>query len=241
MRPPAPPLLARILPAGTAVAESFGDPRPTPPRTAPGTPRGEDPLLHPAERAHAATLRAPRRAEFTSVRHCARRAGRQLGLPPFPLLPGPAGAPRWPAGTVGSLTHCPGYRGAALARDTHLRALGVDAEPHRPLPPGMLERIALPEELHHQEELRAQDGAVRWDRLLFCAKEAVYKVWSPLTGGGWLGFHEASVRIERSPPALTARLLRAAPRDTGPPPPAVLRGSWLAEGGLLLAALAVPR
>ncbi|WP_309141481.1 4'-phosphopantetheinyl transferase superfamily protein [Streptomyces composti] len=28
---------------------------------------------------------------------------------------------------------------------------------------------------------------MRWDRLLFCAKEAVYKAWSPLTGSR-LGF-----------------------------------------------------
>ncbi|MFI0979460.1 4'-phosphopantetheinyl transferase [Streptomyces sp. NPDC021093] len=215
-------MLSRVLPAHVAVAESYAD-----------LPRAR---LHPEEHGLAGTFRAQRRAEFTTVRHCARRAGRSLGLPPFPLLPGDTGAPLWPAGVVGSLTHCRGYRGAAVAHAADVRSLGIDAEPHVPLPDGMLERIALPEELRHQEALRSWDGSVSWDRLLFCVKEAVYKAWSPLTGH-WLGFHEASVLIQRSPPVFTARLLRAAP--DGCEVPQVLVGRWHAQDGLLLAALAV--
>ncbi|AVZ73091.1 4'-phosphopantetheinyl transferase [Streptomyces lunaelactis] len=215
-------MLSRVLPSGVAVAESYAD-----------LPEAQ---LHPAERGLAVTFRAGRRAEFATVRHCARRAGRSLGLPPFPLLPGDMGAPLWPAGVVGSMTHCRGYRGAAVANAADVRALGIDAEPHLPLPDGMLERIALPEELRHQEALRSWDQTVSWDRLLFCVKEAVYKVWSPLTGH-WLGFHETSVLIQRSPPVFTARLLRAAP--DGCDVPSVLGGRWLAEDSLLLAAIAV--
>ncbi len=33
-----------------------------------------------------------------------------------------------------------------------------------------------------------------WDRLLFSAKESVYKAWFPLTGR-WLGFEEAAITI----------------------------------------------
>ncbi|MFD3676463.1 hypothetical protein [Streptomyces sp. NPDC058613] len=38
--------------------------------------------------------------------------------------------PVWPSGIVGSMTHCTGYRAAAVARTGHLVALGVDAEPN---------------------------------------------------------------------------------------------------------------
>ena len=34
-----------------------------------------------------------------------------------------------------------------------------------------------------------------WGRLLFSAKEAVYKAWYPLTGR-WLGFEEARLTID---------------------------------------------
>ncbi|MFE1876526.1 4'-phosphopantetheinyl transferase [Streptomyces sp. NPDC059496] len=213
-------MLERLLPVAAASSEAFAD--------LPGT------RLHPAERELADTFSARRRAEFATVRDCARGAGRLLGLAPFPLLPSPTGSPHWPRGVVGSLTHCPNYRAAAVARDTAVRALGIDAEPHRPLPPGMLARIALPAELRDQETLRSADADVCWDRLLFCAKEAVYKVWSPLTGS-WLGFHEASVRLHAAPRTFTARLLRDSPATV----PTVLAGRWTADAGLLITAVTV--
>lgn len=43
-------------------------------------------------------------------------------------------------------------------------------------------------------KLVAAKGGVCWDRVLFCAKETVYKAWFPLTHC-WLGFQEASVTI----------------------------------------------
>ncbi|WP_308403814.1 4'-phosphopantetheinyl transferase family protein [Streptomyces rhizoryzae] len=220
-------MLAQLVPAHVAVAESHGD----------------DPaaVLFPGEREWAAAMPPARRREFATARHCARRAALRLGAAPAPLLPGEGGAPRWPAGLVGSLTHCHGYRAAALARAAAVRAVGIDAEPHRPLPSGMLARIALPEERQDQRTLRAADPAVCWDRLLFCAKEAVYKVWSPLTGA-WLGFHEASIALD---PAGTfrARVLRAAPPGpdgSAPPVPAVLDGTWRATPRHLLTALVLP-
>ncbi|MFK0295392.1 4'-phosphopantetheinyl transferase [Streptomyces sp. NPDC090442] len=217
-------MLATLLPDHVAAAESYGD----------------DPAaaLFPEERQLAAAMRPERRREFATARHCARRAGLRLGVPPGPLLPGPGGAPHWPAGIVGSLTHCHGYRAAALARRAGARAIGIDAEPHRPLPPGMLARIALPEERANQRALRETDAAVCWDRLLFCAKEAVYKVWSPLTRA-WLGFHEATIALH---PAGTfrARVLRTPPEDAASEVPAVLHGTWLAAPRLLLAAIVVP-
>ena len=39
----------------------------------------------------------------------------------------------------------------------------------------------------------ARESRVCWDRLLFSAKEAVYKAWFPLAGR-WLGFEDADRR-----------------------------------------------
>ncbi|MFJ9024892.1 4'-phosphopantetheinyl transferase [Streptomyces sp. NPDC102259] len=40
----------------------------------------------------------------------------KLGTAPQPVLPGQRGAPRWPDGLVGSMTHCEDYCAAALVR-----------------------------------------------------------------------------------------------------------------------------
>ncbi|WP_405845207.1 4'-phosphopantetheinyl transferase [Streptomyces platensis] len=55
-----------------------------------------------------------RRREFTTARSCAREALRRLGHPTVPIPRGRSGAPLWPAGVVGSITHCQGYRSAAV-------------------------------------------------------------------------------------------------------------------------------
>ncbi|MGN5635089.1 4'-phosphopantetheinyl transferase family protein [Streptomyces sp. AC154] len=67
--------------------------------------------LFPEEAAQVARSTPARRAEFTSVRACARRAMTRLGRAPVPVLRGPRGAPLWPPGLVGSMTHCQGVPG----------------------------------------------------------------------------------------------------------------------------------
>lgn len=178
-----------------------------------------------------------RRREFVTGRACAREALAQLGRPPAPLLSGPRGEPLWPAGIVGSITHCKGYRACAVALATELRVLGVDAEPDERLPDGLLDRIALPEEQHLLHDLGRRAPGVNWDRLLFCIKESVYKAWYPLTEH-WLGFEDAVVSIDPHRESLTAHLLIPGPRPEGRELRA-FQGRWLAEDGLLISAVAL--
>jgi 4'-phosphopantetheinyl transferase EntD len=138
---------------------------------------------------------ASRRREYTTARACAHTALSRLGLPPGPIPPGPAGEPRWPAGVVGSITHCEGYRAAAVARRRDVGALAIDAEPNRPLPAGVLAAITAGEERARLRRHRKEAADVCWDRLLFSAKEAVFKLWFPLTGDK-LGFEDASVEFD---------------------------------------------
>lgn len=132
---------------------------------------------------------AKRRSEFITVRHCARLALGELGFPAVPILKGDKGEPCWPDGAVGSLTHCAGYRGAVVGRADAMRSVGVDAEPHDVLPHGVLDAISLPAE---RRELAVLPEGMHWDRILFCAKEATYKAWFPLTHR-WLGFEDAHI------------------------------------------------
>ncbi|MFJ6694605.1 4'-phosphopantetheinyl transferase [Streptomyces sp. NPDC091272] len=202
------------------------------------TDTGDDELF-PEERAAVATAGAGRRREFTTVRHCARAALGGLGLPPVPLLPDAHGAPRWPDGVVGSMTHCRGYRAAAVARRGEVRSLGIDAEPHRPLRDGVLETVSVPGERERHAALARLHPAVCWDRLLFCAKEAVYKAWFPLTRT-WLDFSDVRVTFDPAAGRFAAEVRDEVARGAQDAP-ASYTGRWTAGADLLLTAVVVRR
>ncbi|MFI0990160.1 4'-phosphopantetheinyl transferase [Streptomyces exfoliatus] len=216
-------MIAALLPPRAATAELFHD--------------VPEPLgLFPEEERVVAGAVAARRREFASVRACARRALGSLGLPPAPLLPGPRGAPRWPDGVVGSMTHCQGYRAAAVARRADLMAIGCDAEPNAPLPsPDVLDLISLPQERVWLRELAARRPGVSWDRLLFSAKESVYKTWFPLTGRP-LDFDEAVITPDPSTGTFRAELLVPGPVVEGVRITA-FDGRWRAGNGLVVTAI----
>ncbi|MGP2439907.1 4'-phosphopantetheinyl transferase family protein [Streptomyces sp. JW3] len=224
-------MIEEVLPGTVAAEEARGH------DTAGHTP------LHPEEEPLVARAVAKRRREFTVVRSCARRAMRRLGVAPQPILNGERGAPRWPAGLVGSMTHCDGYCAAALVRATDLASLGIDAEPDAPLPEGVLSAVALPAEQARLARLAAARPQVHWDRLLFSAKESVYKAWFPLTGK-WLDFSEADIEFTEDPGGPGRGTFRAALLVPGPE---VGRrrldqfdGRWAARDGLLVTAVTVP-
>jgi 4'-phosphopantetheinyl transferase EntD len=242
-------VIENVLPVGVMWAEEFGD--------------RADAVLFPDEAAAVARAVDRRRREFATGRSLAREALAGLGVGPASVPPGERGAPRWPPGVVGSITHCAGYRAAAVARAGRVRAIGIDAEPDGPLPDGVLDRISLPGERAMLRDLTVPGP--RWDLLLFSAKESVYKAWFPLTGR-WLGFEDAELTIHPAtghpatghpttghpttghPAAGTfaARILVAdrsatdGARGPGEPVPGVLSGRWLASDGILLTAVTVP-
>jgi 4'-phosphopantetheinyl transferase EntD len=217
-------VLEQILPTQVVVVETFGD--------------DLGAVLFPEERAAIARAARRRQREFATVRACAHRALARLGEPAAPIVPDTHGAPRWPQGVVGSMVHCTGYRAAGVARSRDVAAMGFDAERNEPLPDGILDVIARSEERNRIDRLAAIDPAVRWDRLLFCVKEAVYKTWFPLTGR-WLDFDAADVVIDSAGHRFTARLLVPG-LEVADSPVSVLRGRWLADRKLVAAAITIP-
>ncbi|MBF8190922.1 4'-phosphopantetheinyl transferase superfamily protein, partial [Nonomuraea sp. K274] len=193
--------------------------------------------LFPEEEAMISKAVGKRRKEFITARLCARRAIRLLGRQPTPILSGQSGEPLWPRGVIGSITHCRGYRGVVVATQVEAAAIGIDAEPNKELPLGVLQAIALPQEEQMVRELNAERPGICWDRLLFCTKESVYKAWFPLARR-WLGFHDVRVVIG-SGGTFEARLQVPGPqlnrhRLTG------FSGRWLAGEGLIVTAIVMP-
>lgn len=215
-------LLSRVLPETVSAAELYTDP----PDLAP-LPE-EEPLI--------AKSVTKRRNEFITVRFCARLALEGIGVPPVPILKGDKGEPCWPDGVVGSLTHTEGFRGAAVGRRGAVRSVGIDAEPHGVLPDGVLDAISLPAE---RVEIGALPAGLHWDRILFCAKEATYKAWYPVTKR-WLGFEDAhivfSVDDSGTAGGFESRILIDPAALLGPPLSSV-RGRWSVRDGLALTAI----
>lgn len=209
------------------------------PEVATSEARADDPQAapYPGEEALIAQAAPKRRAEFITARRCARLALAQLKIPEQPILRGPKREPIWPKGVVGTLTHTTGFRGAAVAPALAIRSVGADAEPHLPLPEGVLGQVALPEE---QAWLDAQEpDGLHWDRLLFCAKEATYKAWFPLTER-WLGFEDASISFQEDKTAgedragsFHVRLLVPGQALKGPPL-AAFDGRWAVSEGFIV-------
>lgn len=140
---------------------------------------------------HTAELR---RREFEMGRACASRALEMLGETVAPVPRSHHGGPLWPGGIVGSITHCLGYVAAAVGRSSLFASIGIDAEPNEPTSDGVLALIASQQEIRRLKELYASKRGVHWSRVLFSAKEAVYKAWFPLEQR-WIGFQDVDVSI----------------------------------------------
>jgi 4'-phosphopantetheinyl transferase EntD len=189
--------------------------------------------LFPSERRALGRAVDRRRREFVTGRACAREALGGLGVPASAIVSGAHGEPQWPAGIVGSITHCAGYRAAAVARTATIVALGIDAEPNAPLPDGVFGDV-----VHGAERDLVGDGHVDVGRLVFSAKEAIYKAWFPLTGRP-LGFEDVALSLD-----VAGRTFRAALLVDGPIVGGVrlteLHGRWAVQDGVIGTAVAVP-
>jgi 4'-phosphopantetheinyl transferase EntD len=151
------------------------------------SPGDEHALLKEEVPALAASVVKVRRASG-AARIVARQLLTQLGYANCALPKGPAGAPVWPAGIVGSLAHDSRVAVAAVGMRADVGALGIDVEPAECLPSELLDLVATP-----QERLNLGDDVYR-GRLLFVAKEAVYKAVHPLDQT-FLEHHDVEVNL----------------------------------------------
>lgn len=150
--------------------------------------------LYACERELVEKAVAKRQEEFATGRDCARRAMRRLGLTPRPILREESGAPRWPQGVTGSISHTRGLVAAAVASSGETRGVGIDVQCTRdPFPMGTLERIFVEAELDWVRGFPESERPVQ-AYALFSAKESLYKCVHAATGVA-LGFLTQSFRL----------------------------------------------
>lgn len=195
-------------------------------------------LVHAEECAAVAAAAPVRREQFLAGRACAHAALRSLGRDGPAVGRGPTRAPVWPPFVVGSIAHTAHVAGAVVARAEDAWGLGLDIEPLDPPLDLDVERlVCTPAE-------RAADGPARHrlaastSKLIFCAKECVYKAVAPATG--WpLDFQDVRVQVD-----LVHGRYRAVVDErfrVGGLPLSPLHGRVAVVGGVVLAGLWVGR
>ena len=143
-------------------------------------------------------------------RHCAARALAQLPgvVDPGSAIPvGALGAPVWPAGIVGSISHSAAIAAAVVAPAHRWRGLGIDCE--RIMHADRAEEIVhmIVPEAAAIHVVGGRD-ALPWGTLVtavFSTKESVYKCLAPLTGAF---FDFPAVHAEEVDPASGTMRLR---------------------------------
>jgi 4'-phosphopantetheinyl transferase EntD len=217
-------MLEKLLPPDVVAVEAFED------KLGDSVFPGEEDLIANAVEC--------RRNEFITARRCAREALAKLGYPPAPIRSGPRREPQWPAGVVGSITHTSGFRAAAVALQDTVASIGIDAEQNSPLAAGIEERIVVSAETEMLASLARAFPAAHWDRILFSAKESIYKAWYPLSGR-WLRFEDAYLIIDPVG-SFFAKLLIDCTFGDDRPLPTEIRGRFMVYNGFVATAVIIP-
>lgn len=153
-------------------------------------PKPKDAYLYPEEYLYVAGAPSHRRIEFATGRTLARLALKKLGVSAQPIKRDADRRPIWPENIVGSITHCKGLAFVAVANQQVARSLGIDAEIRLPLEERLIQRICTKREIACNTKSSIDKEC--WPRLLFSAKESVYKNVSSLFGTSLL-FQDLSI------------------------------------------------
>lgn len=207
---------------GEGVALAYSDPRLTSIKA------------HPEELKYVHHAVQSRQREFHAARACARQAMQILGELPVSIPAAADRSPVWPAHLIGSISHCATLCLAVVARKGEsYDAIGVDTEPAEDLPCELLDTICSPRE---RAALSTQppEQQLLFARILFSAKEAVYKCQYPLTGT-MLEYQDLEITLSQG--CFHARFQRRAGLfDRG----AILEGRFTFAHGCIITGVANP-
>lgn len=174
-------------------------------------------------------------SEFTAGRNCARAALVGLGLAPEAIPVGSGGAPVFPPGVSGSITHTKGYCAAAAILQGEFHSIGIDAEDNDALDEELVSLVLSDQELVALGRL----DAVGYDlpKLAFSAKEAFYKAYYQQVAC-WLDFLDVAVTFD-----LQRQTFWITMASNSPPGPEALRsfaGRYAVSAQRMYCAIALP-
>lgn len=121
-------------------------------------------------------------AEFSTGRYCARQALERFGCSDGVVLADKYGAPIWPTGYIGSISHCSNLAVAVVANWSAGISFGVDIEDAANIEDGVMAMVSSPDELEKLLLLPCDDLSISWRTVLFSAKESTFKAIFTATG-----------------------------------------------------------
>ena len=174
-----------------------------------------------------------RAREFAAGRRAARSAMAQLGLPAQQIPMGKRREPVWPAGLVGSISHTDKICIAAVGPADRLGQIGIDIETDAPLDADLWDTILTPaERIWLNVQPASQRG--RLVRLIFSAKESVYKAQFPISGK-FLDFPDVEIATDASSGEFRATFREG----LVPEIPSTVTGRFVRAEGHVLTAVAI--
>lgn len=138
--------------------------------------------LYPQEMPYIERMALPRQHEFACGRYCAHRALEKLGRKGEAVLRDEDGAPIWPEGVVGSITHSRGTCVAVVEEHHRLGGIGIDIESVSRCTANLLSFYAQPHEMSALQKSDANLSSDQCRALLFSAKEAAFKSFRSMPG-----------------------------------------------------------
>lgn len=152
-------------------------------------------MLFPSEKKLIENCSLKRQIEFCKGRYCAHQALEKLGQSGFAILRDPNGAPIWPSGITGSISHSGDIAAAVVAKETEILAIGLDLQiTNQTLPFKVLTTFFHSDEI--QNFLNVPDSLSElFSYVVFSAKESILKCYYTINRS-FLDLHEISVKLD---------------------------------------------
>ncbi len=192
--------------------------------------------LYPEELACIRSAVARRKHEFLTGRLCGRRLLARLGYERHPLIAREDRTAGWPPDVIGSIAHSAAYCAVAVARKERISSLGLDVETPDPLPAEDWTAILAAGERDWIDGRPAPErGGLA--KLLFCAKESVFKCQFPVTRR-YLDFTDVQVVLSMDTNTFTASPV--APEHSGASVLGQLRGRYRVDPRAVVSGAILP-
>ncbi len=160
--------------------------------------------LAPSERDTIAKAVQGRKEQYSTGRYLAHNALLELGVNEPRVITGTHRQPIWPRGIVGSISHTTHSAAVAVASAEHYLGIGIDLELKRRVESDLVPKILTQPE---RSRYRSIDPT-----LIFCAKEAVFKLLFPLQEQ-YLDFLDIEILLRDRSAGFTATAVGAAPQQ----------------------------
>ena len=152
-------------------------------------------VLFPSEKKLIENCSPKRQIDFCKGRYCAHQALEKLGRSGFAILRDPNGAPIWPFGITGSISHSGEMAAAVVAKKAEILAIGLDLQiTNQTLPFKVLTTFFHSDEI--KNFLNVPDSLSElFSYAVFSAKESILKCYYTLNRS-ILNLHEISVKLD---------------------------------------------